>query len=231
MASGMPKQFSNPQEKVQAENIAATATSVVTTGVLGSIILQFFLQKVIKKVWPLFNTLQLIFLFLIYSVPLPGNAAMVLSQLKSAMELGIGDLVDVKFDMSGMKIDKGIKPLDIALYYGLPAIIILSCLGLLLDRFFKKFGAVKKALLGFLNKIFLDGILRAIFCLYLVLCAKSDIEQLSAGRVLDEVDYKQLIVVALTIFMPIAAAIFVNVVPDEKMEEETFRKTFGSIYL
>jgi len=147
------------------------------------------------------------------------------------MELGIGDLADVKFDASGIKVPEGMGPVDMALYFGLPAIIILSCIGFLLERFFKRFEKAKKCVIGFLNSIFLDGILRAIFCLYLVLCAKSDIEQLSAGRVLDEVDYKQLIVVALTVFMPIAAAVFVNVVSDEKMEEVAFRKTFGSIYL
>jgi hypothetical protein len=37
--------------------MAATATNVVTAGLGISVILQLILQKVIKKVWPLFNAL------------------------------------------------------------------------------------------------------------------------------------------------------------------------------
>jgi hypothetical protein len=60
------------------------------------------LQKIIKKVWPLYNALQLLFLFLLYDLALPGNVSMVLTQLKTALEVGIGDAGPIKIDASGL---------------------------------------------------------------------------------------------------------------------------------
>lgn len=104
MSSGMPKQFANPAEKEQTESAAKTAKDVVTAGLGVSIILQIFLQKVIKRVWPLYNALQLLFLFLVYDLALPGNVAMCLRELKSALELGLGDAVPIEIDASGLEI-------------------------------------------------------------------------------------------------------------------------------
>lgn len=44
-------------------------------------------------------------------------------------------------------------------------------------------------------------------------------------------DFKQIIVITMTVFLPIACALFVALVSDEKMVDAKFRKTFGSIYL
>jgi hypothetical protein len=49
--------------------------------------------------------------------------------------------------------------------------------------------------------------------------------------VLSAIDFRQMIVITLTVFMPVACGVFVTVVSDEKMEEIAFRKTFGAIYL
>jgi hypothetical protein len=45
------------------------------------------------------------------------------------------------------------------------------------------------------------------------------------------VDFKQIIVITMTVILPIACALFVALVSDEKMEDDKFRTTFGSIYL
>jgi hypothetical protein len=155
--------------------MATTATNVVTVGLGCSIILQLILQKVIKKVWPLFNALQLIFLFLIYSLLIPGNVNMVLSRLKSAMELGLGDAAPIELDTSALKVPK-FEPMDFALYIGLPVIIVLTALIYGLFKCLKKCDKLRGILMGLVNSVFLNGIMRTIFCLYLVLCAKSDID-------------------------------------------------------
>ena len=114
-------------------------------------------------------------MFLVYNVALPPNVDMVLNNLKSAMELGLGDAVPIKVDVSGIKVPD-YKPMDLVLYFGLPAIIIFTGLFYGIIKCLKRCGKVKEMLLAVINSVFLGGIMRSIFCLYLVLCAKSDID-------------------------------------------------------
>jgi hypothetical protein len=66
--------------------------------------------------------------------------------------------------------------MDMAFIFGLPALIILTASCYAIIKCLNKCGPLKKLLVDLFNSIFLGGILRSIFCIYLVLCSKSDID-------------------------------------------------------
>lgn len=98
-----------------------------------------------------------------------------LSELKKAMTVGLGDAgYTIKVD-SGIQVPE-VTSEDLILYFGLPAVIILTGVCYAVFKCLKKCDKLRNLLVNLINSIFLGGIMRSIFCLYLVLCAKSDID-------------------------------------------------------
>jgi hypothetical protein len=110
--------------------------------------------------WPLFNALQLIFLFLVYRIQVPTNVHMILKLLKDTLELGLGSVKPADVGIETKIEVPEYTPMDIAVIFGLPSVIIgAGILGAILYAF-KKWAAFKKMLINVFNSIFLTGILR-----------------------------------------------------------------------
>ena len=123
--------------------------------------------------WPLFNALQLIFLFLVYRIQVPTNVHMILKLLKDTLELGLGSIKPADLGIKGKLEVPEYTPMDMLIIFGIPSLIIgTGILGAVLYAL-KKCASFKKMLTSVFNSIFLTGILRAVFCLYIVLCTRS----------------------------------------------------------
>ena len=92
----MPKQFPS---KELAETVGAIGDSVgkiLLAQIIGLIVLQFILSKVIKLMWILFFILQFLTAFLYFNVSQPANLQLVIEKIKGTLELDAIPKDDIK---------------------------------------------------------------------------------------------------------------------------------------
>lgn len=229
MDSGMPKMFSSPEEKAITETTANTATSIVENTLWFAIFLQFFLRKVISKVWPLFNAIQLCFLMLLLQIDLPGNVVMVLSKLKESLGIGLSDIGNAANSTASETEIPPMSLTEVLLYIILPSVVVIIGTGCFLYHYMSKCPNIKDVLREQRDKIFFSGLIRPVMCMFLGLCAKAKVAHVIAG-ISPVSDLAQKLFLGVIGAIPLAVAIFMVVVPDKKLAEPGFRKHWGTLY-
>jgi hypothetical protein len=110
------------------ETAAAVANQATTGIIVVTLILQIFASKMIKYIWPLFNTVQLCLAFFFLSVHLPTNVDMILKTLKGIIELEALPREEIKeyfLENAAAKYFMDLEPLMLLVMFALPGMFLI----------------------------------------------------------------------------------------------------------
>ena len=87
MSSTVPNFYGSETEKVIMESTETAVKSVAVGTLIYILIMQLIASKLIKRVLPLFHTLQCIFLIKMFKLSLPGNVDNLLQIIIDTIEM------------------------------------------------------------------------------------------------------------------------------------------------